>query len=144
MGGNAYNCHRRRVSVGRLRPRRGLSIGQMTPGELTKLSDADLRHPFTGNNPAITTERQKRDLGDCDRDHLYCRSLGLKTGTNTYVQCRLQARQIAAQEPAAGAQQQQAATQAGQAWQKAFQPAPVTPTNCNSFGNSVNCTSTQH
>jgi hypothetical protein len=104
----------------------GYQIGHMTPDELTKLSDADLCHPYTGNNPAITAERQKRDLADCGGDHIYCHSLGLKTGTDAYVQCRLKAREMAAD--AASAQQQQAATQASQAWQKALQPGPVTTT----------------
>jgi hypothetical protein len=47
-------------------------------------------------NPAVLAEQQKRELGDCNPDHLYCRSLGLKPGTDLYVQCRLQAMQIAA------------------------------------------------
>ena len=76
-------------------------IANMAPEELTKLSDADVCRPWTGNNPALTAERQKRDLSDCNPDHLYCRSLGLKTGTDAYVNCRLQARQIAAQQAAA-------------------------------------------
>ena len=81
-------------------------ISQMTPDELTKVSDADLCRPG-GTSPAVTAERQKRDLGDCDRDHLYCHSLGLKAGTDGYVQCRLKAREIAAQE---GATQQAASS----------------------------------
>jgi hypothetical protein len=76
----------------------GYQIANMAPDELTKMSDADLCHSFTGNNPAITSERQKRDLGDCDPQHLYCHNMGLKTGTEAYVNCRLQAANIAAQQ----------------------------------------------
>ena len=127
-------------------------IANMTPDELTKLSDADVCRPATGNNPALTAERQKRELGDCNPDHIYCHSLGLKPGTDLYVQCRLQARQIAAQQAAA----QQAAQQAGyaaMAKQGAAMmatpspppppPLPITTnTNCTTFGNTLNCRST--
>ena len=86
-------------------------IANMAPGELTKISDNDLCRSGTEKNPAVLAERQKRELGDCNPDHIYCHSLGLKPGTDLYVQCRLQARQIAAQQAA----QQEAAQQAGYA-----------------------------
>ena len=128
-------------------------IANMAPGELTKISDNDLCRSGTEKNPAVLAERQKRELGDCNPDHLYCHSLGLKPGTDLYVQCRLQARQITAQQAAA----QEAAQQAGyaaMAKQGAAMmatpspppPPPILPTttntNCNTFGNTINCRST--
>ena len=83
-------------------------IANMSAGELTKVSADDVCRSGTEKNPAVLAERQKRKLGDCNPDHLYCHSLGLKPGTDLYVQCRLQARQIAAQQAAA----QQAASAA--------------------------------
>ena len=67
-------------------------IANMAPGELMKVTDNDLRRSGTEKNPAVLAERQKRELGDCNPDHIYCHSLGLKPGTDLYVQCRLQAR----------------------------------------------------
>jgi hypothetical protein len=130
-------------------------IANMSPGELTKISDNDLCRSATATNPAVLAERQKRELGDCNPDHLYCHSLGLKPGTDLYVQCRLQARQIAAQQAAAQEAAQQAgyAAMAKQGAAMMATPSPPPPmqplqfpsttnTNCNTFGNTLNCRST--
>jgi hypothetical protein len=111
----------------------------MSPGELTKVSDNDVCRSGTEKNPAVLAERQKRELGDCNPDHLYCHSLGLKPGTDLYVQCRLQARQIGAQQAAAQQAGYAAMTKQGAAM---MAPPPVTNTNCNTFGNTINCRST--
>ena len=123
------------LSLGGCGPATTYQITHMTPDELTKVSDAGFCRSGTENDLGVVTERQKRELGDCSSDHLYCRHLGVKQGTDAYVQCRLQARQIAAQEDMADAQRAQAFTAA----QKSYQPA-VTTTNCNTFGNTMNCT----
>jgi hypothetical protein len=123
-------------------------IANMAPGELMKVTDNDLCRSGTDKNPAVLAERQKRDLGDCNPDHLYCHSLGLKPGTDLYVQCRLQARQIAAQQAAAQQAAGAAMVQQGAAIMAAQPPAPPPPlptttnTNCNTFGNTINCRST--
>ena len=75
-------------------------IANMAHGELTKISDNDLRRSGTEKNPAALAERQKCELGDCNPAHIYRHSLGLKPGTDLYVQCRLQVRHIAAQQAA--------------------------------------------
>jgi hypothetical protein len=71
-------------------------IAHMAPDELTKVSDVDLCRFGSQNDPAVKSEQQRRDLADCSQDHLCCHGLGLKAGTDAYVQCRLKARQIAA------------------------------------------------
>ena len=125
-------------------------IANMSAGELTKVSDNDVCRSGTEKNPAVLAERQKRELGDCNPDHLYCHSLGLKPGTDLYVQCRLQARQIAAQQAAAQQAASAAMVQQGAAMMATPPPAPPPPlplptttnTNCNTFGNTINCRST--
>ena len=135
----------------------GYQIANMNPDELTKLTDADICHPFTGtHSAALEAERRRRDLADCSQEHLYCHNMGLKTGTDAYVQCRLAASQVAAQQAAAQAAQQAgyaAMTKQGAAMMAPQQPAPLPPmqplqfpsttnTNCNTFGNTLNCRST--
>ena len=90
----------------------------------------------------MLAERQRRELGDCNPDQFYCHSLGLKPGTDLYVQCRLQARQVAAQQAAAQQAASAAMVQQGAAMMAAQPPAPPPPlptttnTNCNTFGNT--------
>jgi hypothetical protein len=61
-------------------------IANMSPDELTKLSDRDICRPWTANNPAVLAERQKRDLGNCDPAQLYCKNAGYEKGTELYLQ----------------------------------------------------------
>jgi hypothetical protein len=113
-------------------------IANMTPDELAKLSDDDICRPWTGSNPAVAAERKRRDLGDCDPEHLYCKNMGYQKGTELYLRCR----QLAAQQQAAAqAQRQHAISQASETWQKAYQQPTVTNTNCSTYGNTLNCTS---
>jgi hypothetical protein len=122
----------------------GYQIGHMAPDELTKLTDVDVCHPYTGNHsPTLEAERKRRDLADCSQEHLYCHNMGLKTGTDAYVQCRVAAAQIATSNQAANQAAWLALSQQGFAT-AAGQPSVTTNTNCNTFGNTVNCTSTQH
>ena len=99
-------------------------IANMGPGELTKVSDNDLCRSGTTSNPAVVAERQKRELGDCNPDHVYCHSLGLKPGTDLYVKCRLQAAQIAAQQAAAQQAASAAMVQQGAAMMATPSPPP--------------------
>ncbi len=125
----------------------GYQIAHMAPDELTKLTDADICHPFTGtHSAALEAERRRRDLADCSQEHLYCHNMGLKTGTDAYVQCRLAASQVAAQQAAsqAAASAAMAETGAKIMTQPAPPPPSITNTNCNTFGNTLNCTSMSH
>ncbi len=72
-------------------------MANMTPAELTKVSDYDLCWHGSANNPAVRAERQKRDLADCSPAAQQCHAMGYRTGTEIYLQCR----QIEAQKEAA-------------------------------------------
>jgi cytochrome c len=116
-------------------------IANMTPDQLTKLSDYDLCWHGSPNSPAVMAERQKRDLADCSPAAQQCHAQGYRTGTELYLKCRqiqatLEAQQAAAQQAAGAAMVRQGAAM--------MTPAPVTTTNCNTFGNTLNCTSSQH
>ena len=114
------------------------NISEMTSPELKAVSDQRLCNRYVSNTPAVMAERSARDLGDCDPGHIECKNMGFKKGTDLYLQCRMQATQIAAQQAAAQQAAGNAMVQQGAAMMK---PPTVTNTDCTTFGNSLNCTS---
>lgn len=73
------------------------------------------------------------------QDDQYCQSIGATKGTNLYVQCRMQATQNRdMRHAAAWANYNRGVANMNAA---AYQPNRMVTTNCNRFGNSVNCTS---
>lgn len=75
------------------------------------------------------------------QDDAYCQSIGATKGTNLYVQCRMQATQNRdVRHAAAWANYNRGVANMNAANANMNQNRMVT-TNCNRFGNSVNCTS---
>lgn len=76
--------------------------------------------------------------GRDSQDDQYCQSIGARKGTDLYVQCRMQVSQNRDMRHAAA----WANYNRGIANMNAYQQQNrMVTTNCNRFGNSVNCTS---
>jgi len=101
---------------------RSSQISQMSPDQLSTVSDTALCNIYVQATPAVRDERQRRKLGDCSVAHRQCVETGFEPGTAGYLQCR----QLAANTEAAQRAAYVGMIQAG-ATMMAQQPSPPQP-----------------
>lgn len=118
---------------------RSSQISQMSPDELRSVSDDHLCNPYVKQSSAVTSERSRRNLGDCSHAHLTCMKSGYQQGTALYLQCR----QFVAMEESASRQRYANMGTAGQQMmqQGRQQPSPASNTTVyNMQGRTIICT----
>jgi len=90
-------------------------MDKMTSQQMALLSDSQVCDIATNKQYTISQntmyEINRRKLQDCSYGEMYCRNLGLKPGSDKYIQCRLQTEQYQIQREAL-AQQNRLAQQA--------------------------------
>jgi hypothetical protein len=116
----------------------GNRISSMDAASIAQVSDAEVCHPMA-TGAVVQAERQRRDLADCDPAHLKCHSMGYKTGTAEYLQCR---QMFIQQDIAQAAAYESARQQMISNIQRAYQEPPPTTsstTTCSPNGTDVTC-----
>ena len=113
--------------------------------ELASYSNKQLCNPFVEVTPIVSTERQRRNLGDCTSAHQACIAQGFEVGSDKYLSCReYMAQQDAANAVTDAANRaaylQMMQTGANLLARPVQQPSPVTTTNCHYVGTFLQCT----